>query len=318
LTEGMKNLVKVETRTETALRESKQEYKGEIISFAWHMKKRGLSEATIQTRIYRLNVLVKKGANLEDPETIETILAVSEWSKPHKKIFVNSYKAYCNYKKIEWQPPKITVPNKEPFLPLEEEVRQLVAGSGKKTATLLQLLFETGVRIGEASQLKWINIDFKNKTLHVNCPEKGGNARTIQLSNELLAMLKDLKKREDGNIFNPRKGTLSTTFMKQRNRLAKKLQNPRLKQIHFHTLRHLRATLTYYKSGGDILKVKYLLGHKKLDTTGRYAHYQAFRNEEYTVRRPTTRTEEDQLIENGFQFIRYDPKNKEPVYRKRK
>ena len=152
----------------------------------------------------------------------------------------------------------------------------------------------------------------------MNCPEKGGNSRTLQLSNELLAMLKDLKKREDGNIFNPRKGTLSTTFMKQRNKLAKKLQNPRLKQINFHTLRHLQATLTYYESGGDILKVKYVLGHKKLDTIGRYAHYQAFRSEEYTVRRPQTRTEDDQLIENGFQFIRYDQKHKEKVYRKRK
>ena len=282
------------------------------------MQKRGLSEATIQTRIYRLNVLVQKGANLEDPETVETILAVSEWSKSNKKIFASSYKAYCNYKKIEWQPPKITVSNKEPFLPLEEEVQQLVAGSGKKTATLIQLLFDTGVRIGEASKLKWIDLDFKNNTLRVNCPEKGGNARTIQLSNELLAMLKALPKRQDGYIFNPRSQTLSTSFARQRNKLAKKMQNPRLKQIHFHTLRHLRATLTYYQSGGDILKVKYILGHKRLDTTGRYAHYQAFRNEEYTVRRPITREEEDQLIQDGFQFVRYDEKHKEPVYRKRK
>ena len=94
-------------------------------------------------------------------------------------------------------------------------------------------------------------------------------------------MLKDLKKREDGYIFNPKSRTLGATFLKQRNRLTKKLQNPRLKQIHFHTLRHLKATRTFYKSGGDILKVKYILGHKRLDTTSRYAHYQAFRNEEY-------------------------------------
>ena len=317
LDEKAKNLVAVE-KTESMTAGDIQEHKGEIIQFGWHMQKRGLSKATIQTRMYRLSVLVRKGANLEDPETVETILAVSDWGKANKKIFANSYKAYTLYKKIEWQMPKITVPNKEPFLPLEEEVRQLVAGSGKKTSTLIQLLFETGVRIGEATSLKWTDLDFKQRTLHVNCPEKGGNARTIQLSNELLAMLKDLKKREDGNIFNPRKGTLNTTFMNQRNKLAKRLQNPRLKQIHFHTLRHLRATLTYYKSGGDILKVKYLLGHKRLDTTGRYAHYQAFRNEEYTVRRPTTREEEDQLIQDGFQFIRYDQKHKEPVYKKRK
>ena len=140
-TERVKNLVAVETKQKTA---GENNIKGEIIQFGWHMQKRGLSEATIQTRIYRLNVLVQKGANLEEPETVETVLAVSEWGKANKKIFANCYKAYCNYKKIDWQLPRITVANKEPFLPLEEEVRQLVAGSGKKTATLLQLLFETG------------------------------------------------------------------------------------------------------------------------------------------------------------------------------
>ncbi|TET28918.1 MAG: hypothetical protein E3J73_00085 [Candidatus Bathyarchaeum sp.] len=51
------------------------------------------------------------------------------------------------------------------------------------------------------------------------------------------------------------------------------------------------TTLTYYKTSGDILKVKYLLGHKRLDTTGRYAHYQAFRNEYYIVKRPQTKKE---------------------------
>ncbi len=318
LTEGMKNLVKVETRTKNALRESAQEQKGELVAFGWHMKTRGLSDATIKQRMYRLNVLVKKGANLEDPETVETILATSEWRPANKKIFANCYKAYTTYKKIEWQKPKITVPQKEPFLPLEEEVHQLIAGCGKKTSTLLQLLFETGCRIGEAALLQWQNIDFKSRNLKINCPEKGGNARTIQLSQELLAMLKALPKREDIHIFNPNVRTLSSTFARQRNRLARQLQNPRFKQIHFHTLRHLRATLTYYKTSGDILKVKYLLGHKRLDTTGRYAHYQAFRNEEYVVKRVNMRKEEDQLIEDGFQFVRYDQKHEEAVYRKRK
>ncbi len=131
-------------------------------------------------------------------------------------------------------------------------------------------------------------------------------------------MLKALPKREDGYIFNPKSRTHGSTFDKQRNRIALRLENPRLKQIHFHTLRHLRATLTYYKSGRDILKVKYLLGHKRLDTTGKYAHYQAFKDEEYIVKRPQTKQEEDQLILEGYDFVRYDVKNNEPIYKKRK
>jgi len=61
-----------------------------------------------------------------------------------------------------------------------------------------------------------------------------------------------------------------------------------------------------------------LFGHKRLDTTGKYAHYQAFKDEEYIVKRPQTKQEEDQLILEGYDFVRYDVKNKEPIYKKRK
>ena len=104
----------------------------------------------------------------------------------------------------------------------------------------------------------------------------------------------------------------------QRNRLAKRLQRPRLNDIHFHTLRHLRATLEYFKTGGDILRVKYLLGHRKLDTTSRYAHYQAFKKGEYMVKRPQTKAEEDQLILEEWEFVRLDTELNLGVYRKRK
>ena len=204
-----------------------------------------------------------------------------------------------------------------PFLPLETEVHQLINGCGKKTGTLLQLLYETGVRIGEASLLKWTDLDFKSNKLRVNCPEKGGNSRTVEISDKLISMLKALPKRKDGYIFNPKSRTNGSTFNKQRNRLALRLGNPRLKGVHFHILRHLRATLTYYETDGDILKVKYLLGHKRLDTTGRYAHYQAFKKAEYITKRAKTREEEDQLLNEGYKFIRYDAKHEEVVLTKR-
>jgi hypothetical protein len=39
------------------------------------MKKRGLAETTIKHRIYWLLELVKKGGNLTNPDSVETILA---------------------------------------------------------------------------------------------------------------------------------------------------------------------------------------------------------------------------------------------------
>ena len=271
------------------------------------MKKRGLADTTIKARVYLLNRLLKLGANLENPDTVETILATSNWKPPYKSKFADAYKAYTTYRKIEWQKPKITIPQKDPFLPQEEEVKQLIAGTGKTTSTILQLLYETGIRIGEATSLQWTDIDFKTQQIRINCPEKGSNSRTLKLSDTLIAMLNALPKRPDNNIFNPRTETPSETFRRQRNKLAKQLQNPRLKQIHFHTLRHLKATTEYYKTGGDILRVKYILGHKRLDTTARYAHYQTFRSEEYACKTATNANEATQLIENGFQYVTTTP-----------
>ena len=266
------------------------------VEFAWYMKKKGLADSTIRNRVFLLKRLTQLGADLTNPDTVETLLATTDLKPAYKRAYINAYKAYTLYINIKWDKPKTNVPQKEPFLPQESEVEQLIAGTGKATSTLIKLLHETGVRIGEASELKWTDINFKLKTVSINFPEKGSNSRTLKLSDTLIAMLNTLPKRKDNYIFNPKKRTLDSNFSRQRNRIAEQLQNPRLKQIHFHTLRHLKATTEYYKSGGDILKVKYILGHKHLDTTARYAHYQAFRNEEYTVRRPLTREEEDQLI----------------------
>ena len=35
------------------------------------------------------------------------------------------------------------------FLPTEQEIDQLISGTGKKTTTILQTIKETGMRIGE-------------------------------------------------------------------------------------------------------------------------------------------------------------------------
>lgn len=94
------------------------------------------------------------------------------------------------------------------------------------------------------------------------------------------------------------------------------MQNPRLLKIHFHTLRHWSPGREYERTG-DIYAVKQLLGHKSIINTDRYQHG-TFSNDEYLTKRPTTAKEEDNLIENGFEFVRFDQKEQVPIYRKRK
>ena len=73
-----------------------------------------------------------------------------------------------------------------------------------------------------------------------------------------------------------------------------------------------------YAKTRDILRVKQLLGHKRLENTEVYTHLIDFAADDYTVRRPKTSREEDELIEAGFEYVRYDEKEGCPIYRKRK
>ena len=97
--------------------------------------------------------------------------------------------------------------------------------------------------------------------------------------------------------------TLEASFRKQRKRIAHKLQDLKLLQIHFHILRHWKATTEYAKTK-DLLYVQKLLGHRNLKTTLRYTQILALQqNEEYTCKAAKTVEEATQLIEAGFQYI---------------
>ena len=61
-----------------------------------------------------------------------------------------------------------------------------------------------------------------------------------------------------------------------------------------------------------------MLGHKRIENTEIYTEGVAFDNDEWIVKRPLTREEEDKLIEAGFQYVRYDEKERTPIYRKAK
>jgi integrase len=279
------------------------------------MKKDGLADKTIKSRVYLLKNLLKLGADLDNPDSVETILATSNWTNGYKKNYIDSYKAYTIFKGMEWKKPKCIVPHKEPFLPTDKEITQLISACSKRIATLLKFLYDTGARIGEAVLTEWTDIDFKAKTVRINCPEKNSNARTVKLSDSTIALLKALKMRPDNKIFNPRTETLYTSFLRMRTRIAERLQNPRIKKIHFHTFRHLKATMEYAKTK-DIKYVKYILGHKRLDTTDLYTHLIHFHEDEYTTVIAKTPEECCKLAQSGF--VKFDEFDGMRLYKKRK
>jgi integrase len=293
-----------------------EEVKEKLIEYAWHGKKRGLAESTIKQRVYRLKRLVKHGADLYDPDSVSTVLAKAEWSPADKQIMVNAYKSFVRFAGLSWEPPRIQAPQKLPFIPTEKEIDELIAGCGRKTATFLQVLKDTGARGIEAARLKWIDVDLDSRAIRINHPVKGSLPRIVKVSAKTIAMINALPRTSE-YIFNQNIHTIRQNFQKQRNKIAKKLQNPRIRQIHLHTFRHWFATTQYHKSR-DILYVKHLLGHKQIKNTEVYTHLIDFENDEFHVACARTLEEEKKLIEAGFELVRYSEKDEVAIYRKRK
>jgi len=166
-------------------------------------------------------------------------------------------------------------------------------------AAFLQLLKETGMRCGEAGQLKWIDIDLVNRSVRIT-PEKGGNPRNLKLSSRIVEMLNEMPK-ETISVFTHSTDVWIRNFARQRKRLAFKTKNSRLNQITFHTFRHWKATMEYHKTK-DILHVKDL-GHKSLNSTMLYTQLINFKDDDYTARVAHSEVEACKLIEAGFEFV---------------
>ncbi|MEM1563282.1 MAG: tyrosine-type recombinase/integrase [Candidatus Bathyarchaeia archaeon] len=317
---GAKNLAAATKESEKwaagATEQTAADIKGKVIEFMWKLKKEAYSEATVAGYIYILETLHKRGANLSDPENVKEIIAKQEkWSPARKN---QAFKAYKLFLKLTYginlPMPKYKIPQKLPFIPTEEEIDQLIAGCSHQVATFLQLLKETGARCGEAFNLKWTDIDFATNTIRIT-PEKGSSPRIFKMSGKLASMLNNLPKK-DLKVFTYKNTFyLRKTFTTQRKRIAYKLGNPRLLQIHFHTLRHWKATMEYAKTK-DILHVMQCLGHKRIENTLKYTQLVNLKTDEYICKAAKTIEEATQLIEAGFEYV--TEINNIKLFRKRK
>ena len=305
--------------TKTIAGEKPLDSKGKILEHAWYLKKLGRSDATIETRSTILKSLVVKGADLFNPENVKEIIATYKCQDSSKRVMVDSYRSFAKYLKIPWEAPNYKKQRKIPFIPLEREIDDLIACCSRRTGILLQLLKETGVRLGEALELKWTDIDFERKNVRIE-PEKGSNPRILRITDKLLNMIGQLQ-RENPKIFGGRqkRKVFTESFNKARMKANIKLQNPRLLQIHYHTLRHWKGTMEYHKTH-DIMHVKQILGHKNIESTMVYINIEQVlfeeATEEFHVKATSDPKEIKELIEVGFQYV--CEKNDLMFFRKRK
>jgi integrase len=103
--------------------------------------------------------------------------------------------------------------------------------------------------------------------------------------------------------------------MWQRNRIAQKVQNPRLRRITFHTLRHWFGSMEYHKTK-NILHVQERLGHRSITSTMIYTHLINFEGDEYNTATAKSLKEDEDLLKAGFEYV--TERDEVKIYRKRK
>jgi integrase len=179
-----------------------------------------------------------RGADLSDPEAVKAVIARFDVSEGRKENLVCAYAGFCRQYGIAFEPPRYRRIQKLPSIPLESEVDQLIAGVGSKTSAYLQLLKETGMRAGEAWQLRWIDLDFEGLTVNV-APEKHSLPRQIKITARLLSMLSGLPKNGECIFGEGKLDDFARWFYMKRQMIAEKLGNPRIRRIGFKKVRPL-------------------------------------------------------------------------------
>jgi integrase len=283
-----------------------------------YLQKQAYAEPTIITKYKILKTMLNNNINLDNPEEVKLFIARRKsWSDGHKIIAVYAYNDYAKMKNIQWTPPQYERQETLPFIPIEKELDALIYGTAKKMSTALQALKETGFRIGELWQCKWTDLDEEKSTLKCK-PEKKGKPREIRISAKLISRLNTLPRTNEYIFGNTPLNGFRWSFDKQKTALAKKLNNPRLKQIHFHTFRHYYATRLYNETK-SILEAQSKLGHRRIDSTMVYTHIVEFDEESQNYHHAIARDEKEagELIDNGWTYICTTPQNI-MMFRKRK
>ncbi len=302
-TKRVKNLVKVESQTKNAQRESNT--KGQIVSFAWHLKKNGRKETTITTYTRYVNYLSKHG-NLNNPESIKLVIANKFKCNNTKRSATYSYEAYLKFQGLTWERPQYKREHKKTFIPTNEELQTAINSGNKSSVTFSRLLYETGARKNEAERLEWTDIDTERNKITIKA-SKNGNPRIIKVPKRLIQLLYDLPK--TGKLVFPKRAptTRQVGFNYRMKKLARIHNNPRFRKIHFHTFRHCKALREYHKTK-NVLHVKRVLGHRSLITTQRYVElyeevYGDMNSENYVCEIASNIKEAKKLIEQGFQYV---------------
>ncbi len=156
-----------------------------------------------------------------------------------------------------------------------DEVTALVSHAGKvgrhktRDRTLILALYRHGLRVSEAIDLKWTQVDFKQAEMHVR-RLKGGTPSVHPIKGDELRLLRKVERQYDSKfVFVSERGLpMSRSAIAAIVKRAAKRAEVAL-AVHPHMLRHACG---YYlaNKGVDTRTIQAYLGHRSIQHTVRY------------------------------------------------
>ena len=196
-----------------------------------------------------------------------------------KRLVINTFLNWCEKEGYisknpceRISPIKFEVKPREPLSDIELELVRDACENIREKA-LLETLFSTGARVSEIANLKLLDIDFKNKEVHLF--GKGNKHRTSFINAKMEVYLKKyLETRNDDSEY------VFVSKIKPYNALTKRgieiiISNIGKRSgigrpVFPHLIRHSTASVSLNR-GMSVAELQEMLGHSKIDTTMIYA-----------------------------------------------
>ena len=234
------------------------------------------------TQIKDYNDFIEKLTDTLAPKTVRDIIT-------KLKEIINFYEEEHNTK-LNIKKMSLTKMNKKEIQILSNKEKQklekyCIEQNSLKSLGIL-ICLNTGLRIGEVCALRWENIDFESKKIHIektieriyskeenktiviiDTPKSITSVRTIPINSKLYNILKQIRGKSKKTDF-VLTGS-SEHYVEPRNyqyHFKEILKRSKVKKYKFHTLRHTFAT-NCIEAGMDIKSLSEILGHADVSIT---------------------------------------------------
>lgn len=228
---------------------------------------------------YFLNFLIEKNKKIDEIDKFiikEFLLQIYKQKKYKQKSVYNlilalkSFLRFLNKEEIIKTLKLPKVPKTLPKVLSKEEIRKLLKScKNEREKLIFLLLYSTGLRVSELTNLTLEDIDLKNNFLVVR-GGKGKKDRIVPLNKKIVDLIKNyLENRKSDSIYlinNKFGNKISTVYIEKMIREIGKRANIK---VTCHMLRHSFAT-HMLENGADIRIIQEILGHEKLSTTQIY------------------------------------------------